>query len=119
MNTTFWGCSSLTSLDLSNFVTSNVTDMTGMFLSCSSITSLDLSNFDTSNVTDMASMFSGCTSLETIKMDGNISNITSYSDMFTEVPSSGTFYYPSDYKSDYESKIFSQSQLKGWTKIAQ
>jgi surface protein len=46
-------CSSLTSLDLSNFNTSNVNNMSGMFSQCSSLTSLDLSNFNTSNVKDM------------------------------------------------------------------
>ena len=33
--------------------TSGVTDMVRMFTSCSGLTSLDVSNFDTSNVTDM------------------------------------------------------------------
>jgi hypothetical protein len=72
-----------------------------------------------SNVTTIKAIFSGCSSLNVIKMGCDISNITTYSNMFTNVPASGTFYYPSDYKSDYESKIFSQSELDGWTKIAQ
>ena len=63
MDNMFYGCSSLTSLDLSSFNTSNVTDMTSMFYDCSSLTSLDLSSFNTSNVTDMASMFSNCSGL--------------------------------------------------------
>ena len=37
--------------------TSNITDMRYMFYNCSSLTSLDVSNFDTSNVTNMDSMF--------------------------------------------------------------
>ena len=49
----FAGCSSLTSLDVSKFDTSNVTNMSGMFSSCGRLTSLDVSNFDTSKVTDM------------------------------------------------------------------
>ena len=44
----FNGCSRLTSLDVSKFDTSKVTDMGSMFSECSSLTSLDLSNFDTS-----------------------------------------------------------------------
>ena len=40
-------------LDLSNFDTSQVTDMQFMFSGMSSLTTLDLSNFDTSQVTDM------------------------------------------------------------------
>lgn len=31
----------------------NVTSMNGMFVGCSSLISLDLSGFDTSNITDM------------------------------------------------------------------
>ena len=61
-------CSSLTSLDLSNFNTSNVTDMGNMFLDCSSLTNLDLSNFNTSNVTDMGGMFRECSSLTSLDL---------------------------------------------------
>ena len=52
-------CSSLTSLNLSNFNTNNVIDMRYMFYECSSLTSLNLSNFNTNNVIDMREMFSG------------------------------------------------------------
>jgi surface protein len=41
----FYNCSSLTSLDVSNFDTGNVTDMIFMFGYCFSLTSLNLSNF--------------------------------------------------------------------------
>ena len=40
MSYMFYYCSSLTSLDLSNFNTNNVTDMRSMFYNCSSLTSL-------------------------------------------------------------------------------
>ena len=40
MEKMFYGCKSLTSLDLSNFDTSVVTNMSGMFYDCSSLTSL-------------------------------------------------------------------------------
>ena len=53
----FYNCSKLTSLDLSNLNTKNVTNMSGMFSTCSSLTSLDLSNFNTNNVTNMWRMF--------------------------------------------------------------
>ena len=56
MNDMFY-MSNLTSLNLSKFKTSNVTDMSGMFYDMSSLTMLDLSNFDTSKVTDMTDMF--------------------------------------------------------------
>ena len=67
MNGIFSGCCNLTSIDLSGFDTSKVTEMGGMFYECERLTELDLSNFDTSNVTDMRDMFYGCSNLTTIK----------------------------------------------------
>ena len=55
----FYNCSSLNSLNLSNFNTNNVINMKSMFCDCSSLTSLNLSNFNTNNVNDMYGMFSG------------------------------------------------------------
>ena len=49
----FYDCSSLTSLNISNWDTSSVTRMSTMFSNCSSLTSLDISNWNTSNVEDM------------------------------------------------------------------
>ena len=49
MSSMFCNCSSLTSLNLSNFNTKNVTNMSSMFSECSSLTSLNLSNFNTNN----------------------------------------------------------------------
>ena len=40
--------------------------MSGMFMGCSGLTSLDVSNFNTANVTDMRYMFSSCSALKTI-----------------------------------------------------
>jgi surface protein len=40
-----------------------VTNMYAMFKDCSSLTSLYVSNWDTSNVTDMTDMFKGCDGL--------------------------------------------------------
>ena len=59
MNHMFDNCSSLTSLDLSNFNTNYVTNMSYMFYNCSSLTSLNLSNFNTNNVKSLFLMFSG------------------------------------------------------------
>ena len=53
----FGHCSGLTSLNLSNFDTSNIVDMSLMFVGCSKLTSLDLSSFNTSNVIKMTQMF--------------------------------------------------------------
>ncbi len=83
MNNMFRNCSALKSLDLSYFNTSNVTDMGLMFCNCSALTSLDLSNFNTSNVTDMGYMFRNCSALTSLDVSGfNTSNVTDMSYMF-------------------------------------
>ena len=61
----FSGCSSLTSLNLSNFNTSNVTNMCAMFSLCLSLMNLNLTSFNTSKVTDVSYIFSGCKKLQT------------------------------------------------------
>ena len=79
----FDGCSSLTSLNLSKFDTSKVTDMYRMFYGCSSLTSLNLSNFDTSQVTLMNSMFYGCSSLTSLNLSNfETSKVTDIYGMF-------------------------------------
>ena len=64
----FLSCGSITKIDLSNFDTSQVIDMSNMFNGCSSLTSLNLSNFDTSQVKGMKYMFNGCKNLEYINL---------------------------------------------------
>ena len=56
----FMGCSSIESLDLSSWNTSNVKDMRCMFMDCIKLKSLDLSGWDTSNVDFMLNMFTNC-----------------------------------------------------------
>ena len=88
MSGMFDGCSSLTGLDLSCFETSAVTDMYGVFSSCGSLTHLDLTSFDTSNVTDMSSMFDGCRSLISLDLTSfGTSNVTTMESMFYECKS--------------------------------
>ena len=83
MDGMFSGCSSLTSLDLSSFNTQNVTTMRHMFYYCSSLTSLDLSNFNTQNVTDMWNMFCNCSDLTSLDVSGfKTDNVTRMSEMF-------------------------------------
>ena len=66
MDYMFCGCSSLTDIDISGFDTRNVTLMYEMFGSCKQLTSLELGNFNTSTVIDMWGMFDNCTNLKTI-----------------------------------------------------
>ena len=84
----FYGCSSLTSLNLSDFITANVTNMSEIFYGCNSLISLNLSNFNTSNVTNMSGMFSGCNSLTSLNLSSfNTSNVTDMSGMFANCSS--------------------------------
>ena len=79
----FYNCAALTSLDVSMFNTSNVTNMAYMFNGCSALSSLTLGSLNTSNVTDMRSMFSGCSSLPSVSLSGfNTSSVTNMSSMF-------------------------------------
>ena len=84
MSGLFWGCGSLTSLDLSRFDTSKVTSMSGLFSGCGSLTSLDLTCFDTSKVTDMRGMFEGCGSLTSLDLSSfDTSKVTDMEEMFS------------------------------------
>lgn len=68
-NYLFSGCSSLVSLDgLSNWNTSRLVTANYLFQYCSSLVSLNLSNWNTSNVIQTSSLFEGCTSLETLDL---------------------------------------------------
>ncbi len=70
-------------LDLSNFNTWNVTDMSWMFCRCFKLTSLDVSSFDTGEVTDMSRMFYICSNLRSLDVSGfNTENVTNMSWMF-------------------------------------
>ena len=79
MSAMFIDCSSLTSVDVSMFNTSNISQtstdgMTNMFNGCSSLTSLDLSSFTNGTVLSVEGMFSGCTNLETITFSSSFAS---------------------------------------------
>ena len=73
----------VSSIDLTKFNTSNVTNMMAMFYEATEVESFDLSNFDTSKVTNMVNMFTRCTNLRSFDFgDMDISNVTRLSNMF-------------------------------------
>ena len=83
MDHMFYGCSALTSLDLTNFNTANVEFMDHMFYGCSALKSLDLTNFNTAKVTYMNNMFEGCSALKSLDLTNfNTANVTNMSNMF-------------------------------------
>ena len=69
---TFSNCNSLTSIDLSVFDTSQVSEMQYLFNNCNSLLYLNISNFITSEVYSMEYMFYSCTSLRSIIFPSNI-----------------------------------------------
>ena len=82
----------MTTIDLSWFDTSNVTDMSYMFLNCKSLKNLNLSSFDTSKVTNMACMFAECDDLKSIDLTKfNTSKVTDMSSMFSDCYSLESF----------------------------
>ena len=65
MSTMFYNCSKLTSLYLTNFNTENVTDMGYMFFDCSSLTTIYASSkFVTTQVSNSSGMFKNCEKLK-------------------------------------------------------
>ena len=84
MSYMFSSCVALTSLDVTKFKTANVTNMSGMFFSCKTLTSLDVSKFNTVNVTNMLQMFSGCSKLTSLDVSKfNTVNVTNMMNMFS------------------------------------
>ena len=71
------------SIDLSDFDTSKVINMSGLVRGTYMLSSLDLSSFDTSNVNDMSDMFSFSSITEITGLDRlNTSSVTDMNSMF-------------------------------------
>jgi surface protein len=88
MNQMLRNCTSLTSVDLSDFDTSEVLTMTNTFRNCNSLTTLDLSTFNTEKVTTMREMFFDCIDLTTLDISNfNTSSCTSFYQMFRDCDS--------------------------------
>lgn len=78
----FYQFKALTSVEgLENLNTGEVTNMNSMFYGCEGLTTLDVNSFDVSKVTNTTSMFRSCTNLTTIYCD-NTWEITTSGGMF-------------------------------------
>ena len=83
MSSMFKGMNQIEVLNLSNFDTSKVTNMSSMFEGMYGFTSLDVSNFDTSNVIDMSSMFKSTWQLTSLNLlNFNTSKVKKMNSMF-------------------------------------
>ena len=118
MASMFYGCSQLTSLDVTHFNTENVVHMENMFINCSSLASLDVTNFNTENVVWIMKIFKGCSALTTIyvsdkfvmaKVDDEsvdmFKDCTNLKGAITEYDESKTDYHFANYKTGYFTKL--------------
>lgn len=90
LETIFSNCSKLKNIiGLETWDTSNVINVASMFYGCSSLTTLNVSNWNTSKFTSMEYMFHGCTNLQTITGLENldISNVQYFNSMFVDCSS--------------------------------
>lgn len=79
----FYSEMNLKSVDFSNFDTSDVTDMSGMFNQCYTLCSVNLSNIDTNKVTDMNNMFAECFGLTALDISNlDIRQVSDMGSMF-------------------------------------
>ena len=84
----FYNCFSLISLNLSKFDTSNTKTMQNLFYNCFSLGSIDLSGFNTKNVQNMEYMFYNCSSLVLLELSNFSGNkVTSLNYMFSKCSS--------------------------------
>ena len=83
MNSMFYHCRNIVKLNLTSLDTSNVTTMGEMFYNCRSIVNLDFSSLDTSKVIDMENIFYGCSGLTTVDLSSlNTSKLQKATGMF-------------------------------------
>lgn len=84
MSYMFYGCTSISNIDVSRWNVGNVTDMAGLFCNCTSLTSLNIEGWDVSNVNNMSNLFENCNSLTSLNVNNwNISNVKKISGMFS------------------------------------
>ena len=86
MSQMFSGYSSVESLDVSSFETSNVEDTSYLFNNCSNIYTLDISNFDTSKVTNMEYMFNECSNVASLEKKFLYFKSEKYAIYFCQLP---------------------------------
>jgi surface protein len=79
-----FGCTKLTSLDLSSWNTSNVINMVSMFQSCFELKSVNLSGWNINDYVSLLAMFAGCGNLTTIYAtpSWDAENVTYSNNMF-------------------------------------
>ena len=86
MRSMFEGCSSLESLPLKKFKTTDAIVLNNMFKGCSSLTLLEINNFNVKNVNYMNEMFSGVTSLRYLDLSSfDTNNVISCDNIWKDI----------------------------------
>ena len=112
----FFGCESLTELNLSSFNTENVEAMAGMFYGCSSLQSLNLNSFKTDKVEWMFSMFYNCKSLTELNLNSFKTDKVEWMDeMFFNCQALTTIYCNEDWSKN--TSMDSEDMFKGCTSL--
>ena len=102
----FWKCNRLESLDVSSFDTSAATNMKAMFTYCQKLKTIDLTNFETANVQNMEYMFSSCTNLKAVIVGSKFSSSQAYCGfMFKNTPAQ-LYSHIDDYLANTGNKTF-------------
>lgn len=78
MSGAFWGCSKLETLDLDNWNTENVENVSNLFYGCSNLSILKIDNWNTQNIKKMDWMFTDCCYLSS-EITLNMQNMPSVS----------------------------------------
>ena len=113
----FWNCNAINNVNASKMFQNtqllnldasgwkvNLMDAQDMFRGCNKMENIDISGIDFIYNTNCQYMFTNCTKLKTLKVGFNPENIGNTNNMFSNISSGGTLYYPAKY--DY-SKIIS------------
>lgn len=82
----------MSTIDLSDLNTVNVTNMNSMFINCDYVKDIRINLLDTTNVTDMSYMFANCDNLTNIAINGlNTNKVTMMKGMFSGLPKISKF----------------------------
>ncbi len=102
MSSMFYGCSGITSLDLSHFNTAKVKNMGALFRDCSGLKSVNLSGFITASVSIISQMFYGCSSLTSLDLSSfNTRVVVLATGMFMNCNNLVTIYASDEWSTQY------------------
>lgn len=98
MASMFAGCSALTSVSMEGNFGGDVTNMHAMFSGCSALVALELPEGFGSSATDMGSMFEGCSSLASLTLPYDFGfSVNDASSLFEDCSNLTLFTFPSDF----------------------